>query len=302
MKKYIYRFSIGMLIVHIVVVLGLVFAFSYPNPLKTFQSYSSPNLLYSHGIARQTPYWFFEKDNCEATIVISHGRSRNKAYMTPLIEAIWAKSNTCILAVDLPSHGERGFGRTTIGPKERTGIVDALWWLEQQKQTRVFLFGVSMGGSATLHFMAEENIEGVEILGVVVDGTYASLDLLLENVQTRYHVPSYIVAFSKIIIERLVGYTISEVRPEDISESIQVPLLVLHGDKDWLAPPISAKRIAASAPNALPFWYNGGHDTPENSDLQELVNSFCNIILENPTDWKSTFSSQNAERYRDINP
>jgi pimeloyl-ACP methyl ester carboxylesterase len=300
MKKIIIRSTLFIGFAHIIVVALLTFAFAYPTPHKALRSYTKPTIPYKDGMANNTPYWFFDKENCQETILISHGRSRHKAFMTPLIETIWDKTNLCIIAIDFPSHGERTYGKTTIGPREKEGVLDALQWLEQHGHNRVFLYGVSMGGSATLYALSEYNSNDMNILGVITDGTYAKLSMIIDNLQQQLHIPQYILSFTKNTVEWWVEYQITTTAPQNIADTINRPLLVLHGNKDPLAPPISAKYIADAAPNSLAFWYDGYHDNPKNKNLQNIVVTFIEIVQNSPKDWQSQLMSIHSDEYNQL--
>ena len=76
---------------HTGIIFLLAFSLSYPNPFKAFNRTPPPILSFEEGFIKQTPYWFFSKPNCPSVFLIAHGRSRDKSYMRPLIEAIWKK-------------------------------------------------------------------------------------------------------------------------------------------------------------------------------------------------------------------
>ncbi|MBM76448.1 MAG: hypothetical protein CMK59_13665 [Proteobacteria bacterium] len=277
---------------------GLAFALAYPNPFTTFKDYPPPKAPYTKGLTQNTPYWYFNKENCTATLLIAHGRSHNKSYMSPLIDAVWSTSSLCIMAIDLPNHGERPYGTTTIGLTERHGILEALSWLEENHNTPVLLYGVSMGGSAIIHTLALH--QPPTVIGAITDGTYSSLDLLISNMKSKLLVPQYITNSSRALVEHWANYTISDVRPEDLTAQIKQPLLIIHGNKDWLAPPISAKNLALQAPNALSFWYEGTHDKPQNPILHTLVLSFIDVLSEEPLNWQESYMTHNMALYQTL--
>lgn len=291
-KKRLKGFITSFITIQFLEIVGLVFAISYPNPLKVLQSKKEPDINFVKNKYKNTPYWFFSKKTSDVTIVVVHGKSRNKGYMSPLIEAIWNNTNINILAIDLPSHGERKYGRTSIGPKEKSGIHEALEWLHKNGHNNIILLGVSMGGSAILHAIPENKLP-ITILGVITDGTYANLDMLLKYNEKKYFISHQTSATVRKLVEWWCAYKIAEANPEKQAKMIAVPLLVLHGDKDNLAPPESAFRIAQQAPDALGILYDGEHDKPDNLALQKLVIEFINIQLsEQRLQWKSILRSK----------
>ena len=135
---------------------------------------------------------------------------------------------------------------------------------------------------------------------MITDGTYSSLDLLVSSMEDKLFIPKYISKPSRILVENWVGYDISEVRPENLISKIEKPLLFIHGDKDWLAPPVSALNLSKGSQNSLPFWYDGTHDIPQNTILHQLVLSFIEIQTStNNKNWKEIFMESNKNLYKE---
>jgi len=281
-------------IIHLIVVLGLVFALAYPNPFKAFERTAPPGFPFQKGLTKETPYWFFHKPNCPSTILIAHGRSRDKSYMEPLISSIWNQSDVCIIAIDLPSHGERPYGTTTIGPREKSGIIDALQWLEQNQQQNIILYGVSMGGSAIIHALEETNTT-LHIQGYITDGTYSDLSLLVNNIADSIYLPSYLKNTGVFLVNWLVNYELEAVLPKEISRNLPYPYLALHGNLDPIAPIESAQQLTEKNPLATSCLYNGGHDQPSNSEMQHHVLSFIEHVQKNGKQWNSSFRCISTE-------
>ena len=273
---------------HIVVILILVFALSYPNPFKAFTVHPNPKAPFTAGIATNTPYWFFEKTNCDAVVVIAHGRSHDKSYMSPLIDAVWIQTDLCIMAIDLPSHGARSYGTTTIGPREKIGIDESLAWLREKDHRRVMLYGVSMGGSAIIHSLQKEH--SIQILGYITDGTYGNLLQLVHQTGDSLFIPHYIRTIGISLVNWWVGYQLEEVRPQEHTPNIPYPYLALHGTSDPLAPVDSPTLLTVNQPNSMPIWYQGGHDEPDNTHMQSCVIQFFTLVQQDPTGWKTNFS------------
>ena len=125
MTSTLYKSTLFVALAHVLIIGALAFALAFPNPITAFKDYPPPKAPYSEGLAEHTPYWYFEKKDCPATLLIAHGRSHSKSYMSPLIDAVWNEGSVCIMAIDLPSHGERSYGTTTIGPREHQGILSS---------------------------------------------------------------------------------------------------------------------------------------------------------------------------------
>jgi len=300
MKKHffqkLFKLASLLLFLHLLILLVLVFSLSYPNPFKAFYRTPPPEIPFLQEIANETPLWFFSKPACPAVFLIAHGRSHDKSYMRPLIERVWKESNLCILAIDLPSHGERSYGTTTIGPREKSAISDAFVWMKQKKHHNVILYGVSMGGSAIIHAL-QTPPKDIYIQGYITDGTYSELSSLVEHVAESIHMPTYIQILGIDIVNWWVGYTIQTVRPKDITPALPYPYLALHGSFDHLAPIFSAQELTKKNHNALFYHYNGGHDQPENKHMQDCVLSFFESLQQTKEPWQHSLSCSNDNNH-----
>ena len=280
---------------HALVLFFLVFALSYPNPLKAFQIHPKPDLPSFEGRANTTPFWFFSQKDCSAVFLIAHGRSRDKSYMSPLIESVWNQTNLCIMAIDLPSHGAREYGRTTIGLREKVGVDDALAWLSKNNHKRVVLYGVSMGGSAIIHSLKKE--KPIEILGYITDGTYDDLSHLVRHLGEKLFLPKYLRNIGVFFVEHLVDYRITDVQPSKLTPNIPYPYLALQGSADPLVPSDSPRLLTTNQPNSIPIWYEGLHDEPQNLEMQSCVISFVRAVLESQSRWKEKLACSDQKNH-----
>ena len=288
------KVALGIISLHIIIVLMLSFAISYPNPLKAFRVHPPPQASlieasFVSGYAQNTPYWFFKRSDCPATLLIAHGRSHEKSYMAPLIDSVWSQTDLCILAIDLPAHGERSYTTTTIGPREKSGILEALTWLEQNNHHDVFLYGVSMGGSAIIHALPQKPAT-INVLGYITDGTYSTLINLVNQKGDALFIPVYIRKMGIALVNVWVGYQLEGVRPKDITPILPYPYLALHGKSDALAPLDAPTWLTINQPLAQAMWYEGGHDEPQNKHMQSCVIAFLKSVQQYPDTWKEKMS------------
>ena len=245
-------------------------AIAYPNPLRAFKKGARPadfgltpeSVRLSSGL----PGWLLTHKEATRAVLVCHGRSRRKAHMLPILAQL--SEHWTVLAFDFPGHGEDGYGRTTIGWHEAHAVGEAIDLLETRGYNDVVVFGVSMGGAASLLELAREVRPSVS--GLVTDGVFAELRALLRHATGRQGLPKWLQQAAIAVAERIAGYDVDRVRPVDAAAQLETPLVVLHGNRDPLALPACGEAISKAANTALRI-YPGGHDEPQNAAMQGLL-------------------------------
>jgi uncharacterized protein len=274
--------ALGLLLGHLVVVLVAVFSIAWPNPLRLLRDYGQAG---DYGLvaakvetAEGLRGWFFEKEGAEAVVLVCHGRSMHKAYLLPLIERLAARWS--VLAIDFRSHGDRGYGRTTIGWDEADDVAAALDYLEGAMPGPIAIYGVSMGGASVLHELSRRARPRVR--AVAVDGTFDTLENTLFINARRRFLPDYVTRLTLGIVAWVAGYEPERVRPIDFAAKVDVPTLFVQGDEDTMVSPRAAERLARRMPGRATYRsYHGGHDLPANREMQDLVLKHFEGVLGN---------------------
>ncbi len=270
------KLAIGLAVmVHLAVPAVTAVSVGLPNVFRAFQDHGEPAGLGLPVVEVSTDGvtgWFLPNPDADRVALVCHGRSRDKSWMLPLagrlFEAGWS-----VLLIDFRNHGARGFGPTTIGLGESGDVLAALDWLEAQGRREVAVYGVSMGGAATLLALGREQRPAVR--AVAIDGSFPDLGALLRHNAGRWPVPGYLIDWGVGAAGAWAGYLPSEVRPVDAVPSVHAPIMFLQGRHDALVPPEAARLLAAASRDAsAPIFYDGGHDEPANEEMGRAVVAF----------------------------
>ena len=154
-----------------------------------------------------------------------------------------------VLLIDERAHGKSQGRSITFGIKERQ---DLLCWIEYAvnrfgADTKILLYGVSMGGATVL--MASELELPQNVKGIVADCPYSSpLDIILAvGKQTGY--PSKLIRPFIILGAKLFGgFDVQETTAAEAVKHTKVPILIIHGAEDTFVPPEMSKCIAEANP------------------------------------------------------
>ena len=142
-----------------------------------------------------------------------------------------------LLLVDQRAHG-RSEGRTiSFGIRERW---DVLSWVEYALErfggdTRIFLYGVSMGAATVLMVSGLELPDNVK--GIVADCPYSTpLDIILHVGKTN-PLPQWLIRPFVILGARIFGgFDLRETDAAEAVRSSRVPILIIHGEADSFVP------------------------------------------------------------------
>jgi hypothetical protein len=145
------------------------------------------------------------------------------------------------VSVLLPEY--RGYGRSAGSPSEQAiaddfaAFYDLVSARADVDATRIVFHGRSIGGGAVCALAARRRPAAL-----LLQSTFTSL----ADVMRRFGVPRLLV-LDKFDNVAALG-------------SLDVPVLVIHGESDALIPPEHARALAAAARQPTLWWFDGGHN------------------------------------------
>ena len=165
-----------------------------------------------------------------------------------------------VLLVDQRAHG-KSQGRTiTFGILERH---DLLRWVHYAlerfgKDTRIILYGISMGGATVL--MASELELPENVKGIIADCPYASPMDIIMHVAKGMPIPPWLTKPFVILGAKIYGgFDIREADAVRAVKNAKVPILIIHGDADGFVP-CDMSDIAAHNPEKITRYTFPGAD------------------------------------------
>lgn len=157
-----------------------------------------------------------------------------------------------VLLVDERAHGKSQGKTIAFGIKERQ---DLLCWIDYAlnrfgPDTRILLYGVSMGGATVL--MASGLALPKNVKGIVADCPYSSpLDIILEvGRQTGYPVKlirPFVILGAKVF----GGFDVRETSAVEAVKHSHVPILIIHGEDDSFVPAQMSRSIQDANPEMI---------------------------------------------------
>ncbi len=175
--------------------------------------------------------WFIPNKNSDAVIIVGHGYPFDKANILQATHFLSDKYN--LLLFDFRYFGESEGRYTTGGVKESKDVLVAIKFLEREKNfTKIGAVGFSMSAAAIL--MSESK----DLDAIVIDSTYANMDLILERLYVFF--PG-VLKLPFVELTKFYGLLFFKINANGISplnsiKTFDIPILLIHGEKDSQIP------------------------------------------------------------------
>lgn len=203
------------------------------------------------------------------TVIVAHGYKGNGETMANYAK-MFHELGYNVLLPDDRAHGKSAGEYITFGWLDR---LDYLEWINRIIQTvgddsRIVLFGVSMGGATVEMLSGEELPEQVRC--IIADCGYSNIsDEMSYLLKKTFHLPKYpFMPAVRLLNQRRQGFDLYQVSSVAQLKRNYRPILFIHGDQDIYVPfkMIEAnyaasngpkeKWVVAGATHAESFWVN----------------------------------------------
>ncbi len=204
--------------------------------------------------------WVLQGKNPQGPrIVMTHGWGSSRIGGLKRIAPLLEHASQIVLW-DLPGHGDSA-GKVHLGSTEHTDLARILESLEDETPT--IFYGWSMGAGVSLA-LAKAFGDQYPIVGLICESPYIHAQTPARNVIRLRGIPYRLNLTPAIWLLGIcfgLGPSWRGFARDELAKSIELPILILHGDADPVCPIDDARRIAACAPNAtlVPI-AGGGHN------------------------------------------
>lgn len=190
-----------------------------------------------------------------------------------------------LLLVDERAHG-KSEGRTiAFGIQERWDVVSWANYAVSRfgADTKIFLYGVSMGAATVL--MASELDLPENVKGIIADCPYSSPKAIIRKVSKETPLPVWLAwLFAKVGARVYGGFDIQETDAVRAVKNANIPILLIHGEADGFVPcEMSEEVYNANTENVQRHTFPGADhgisylvDTPR---YRQVVTEFMERVL-----------------------
>jgi pimeloyl-ACP methyl ester carboxylesterase len=226
------------------------------------------------------PVWDIPGDTPEGPVVVlTHGWGDSRLGALQRLEGVCPAASR-VIAWDLPGHGvSRGICR--LGTSEVGHLIQLVDSLGPPVPT--VLMGWSLGAGASIGAAPRR----AHIVGVIAETPYRLAPTPARKVLRARRLPwRATLAPAFALLRVLLGARISDSAfdRKGLARSVEVPLLVLHGNLDEICPVEDGKDIAGAAPRGSIAVIDGGShnrlwsDPPQRAACERAVQGFLREI------------------------
>ena len=189
-------------------------------------------------------------------LIYFHGAGDNKDAAVG-IAARFAPLGYDVAAYDARAHGDSTGELCTYGAVEKHDLGRVLDTLAARGVAvgRTLLLGHSMGAAVALQAAAVEP----RVRAVVAVSPFSDLHRAARGI-APFFVSDFSLERSLRRAESLAHFRVADASPVEAVRTLEIPILLIHGDHDTKLPPAHSRRILAAALHATLMLVPAGHD------------------------------------------
>lgn len=179
-------------------------------------------------------YYFDKKSNNTALLV--HGYASN-AYEMQCYAKMFYDMDYNVLVIDNRGHGKSDGKIISMGYYEKYDISSWVNFLiDKNKNVKIVVFGISMGGASVCLYSGTEKPKNVK--AIISDCAYSSAYKIVKSVANKSVVFSILPTLQvfNLYTKLKVGFKLSDINVVKQIEKCDVPMLLIHGEKDNFVP------------------------------------------------------------------
>jgi len=232
-------------------------------------------------------WWIPCHEESHRVAILLHGYMMNRSELAPVAVPLGKAGYHCLI-IDFPGHGYSPRRKTGLGYVERKDVLAAVQFVkERMPDAEMVLIGSSMGAAAAA-FAAPDLPSSVR--GLVLDGAYAKMSTAITgflHFMGGKNVKSFLGPIGHVG-RPFMGLNPSKISVTDALKRTDIPTLLIHGDRDVLAPPSDARaNLAALGTHGELIWLpNSNHAEGRwlHPDLyHQALFSFLDRVFSNTT-------------------
>lgn len=183
-------------------------------------------------------------------VVIVHGAGQHRADATVatlgLTRAL-SENGYSVLLFDLRGHGESDQARMSAGYYERRDVLGAVDFLASRgvAPQKIAFLGFSLGAVAALLAAGDAGV-----CSVIADSAFSDLREVIRQRSRSSRSLAMLLPGMLLMSRVLFGIRMRGVRPYQVVENLDFPVLFIHGEEDSSIPVAHATRLATAAKHA----------------------------------------------------
>lgn len=226
------------------------------------------------------PAWFIPGQGDTWAIVI-HGEGqderRQALRILPVLDDLELPTLVITYRNDTAAPEDGGYYRW--GLSEWKDVEAAIDYATINDAGRFVLYGFGMGGTIAMNHLHASDSAG-SVVGVVLDSPVLDLGGVVDGIADERGIPTVIATAAKSVARIRFGLEWSRLDQTNRIEQFDVPMLLLQGDQDDVAPVEIADSFAASLPDLVTYERFEGATRMElwNVDAERYSNAVASFL------------------------
>ncbi len=257
--------------------------YAYPDNPLTAHGMPYKEVTYESELG-ESPAWYIPGGS-STWVVFAHGRGAHSTEALRILPTL-TKAGLPILAFsyrnddDAPPSPDR---QHWLGLTEWRDLEAAMKYALDNGAEDFLLYGYSMGGGMCLNLLYESAL-AAKVRGVVMNSPLLDFGGTLDFVGRIRSYPRPVVRFGKWVAGLRFGIDWQRMNYLNRASELQVPILILHGEKDDLVPAPISQSLARARPDIIRYvgFPEAAHARSWNLDpamYEEEVRQFIQEIL-----------------------
>ena len=214
---------------------------SKDNPLyayeQSFDQLTKETLWMTNQGLKQDAWYVPAETATNKTVIVVHGFTNDKEDMKPYAW-MFHELGYNVLMPDNMSHGDSEGQIIGYGWNDRLNVIKwAELLVEQNSDSEITLFGVSMGAATVMMASGEESLPD-QVVNIIEDCGYSSVwDELKYQAKEMYNLPAFPILYEVSAISKIrAGFSYGQASSVNQLKNNTRPVLFIHGSDDTFVP------------------------------------------------------------------
>ena len=204
---------------------------------QSFDQLTKETLWMTNQGLKQDAWYVPAETATNKTVIVVHGFTNDKEDMKPYAW-MFHELGYNVLMPDNMSHGDSEGQIIGYGWNDRLNVIKwAEMLVEQNSDSEITLFGVSMGGATVMMASGEETLPK-QVVNIVEDCGYSSVwDELKYQAKAMYNLPAFPILYEVSAISKIrAGFSYGQASSVNQLKNNTRPVLFIHGSDDTFVP------------------------------------------------------------------
>lgn len=204
---------------------------------QAFDALPKESRQMTHQGLKQVAWYVPAAQATNRTVIVVHGFGQTKSRMRPYAY-LFHQLGYNVLMPDNMAHGESEGQIIGYGWNDRLNVIKwAELLVEDNPDTQLVLYGLSMGGATVMMASGEESLPE-QVAAIIEDAGYTSVwDELVFQAKDMYNLPAFPLLYQVSALSKLrAGFTYGEASAVKQLQKNTLPTLFIHGDSDKFVP------------------------------------------------------------------